>query len=88
MILKHCFFSVALAVAIPNLELFISLFGSLCLSFLGLVAPALIDMSVHWNDFGRFNWRLWQNGFLTIFGLAGLVTGTYTSLLEIVHTYF
>uniref|UniRef100_A0A336LI99 CSON003694 protein n=1 Tax=Culicoides sonorensis TaxID=179676 RepID=A0A336LI99_CULSO len=77
-----------LAVAIPNLELFISLFGSLCLSFLGLVAPALIDTAVFWNSLGKYNWRLWRNLFLIIFGILGLVTGTYTSLLEIIHTYF
>ncbi|XP_063701499.1 proton-coupled amino acid transporter-like protein CG1139 [Culicoides brevitarsis] len=77
-----------LAVAIPNLELFISLFGSLCLSFLGLVAPAMIDMAVFWGDFGTCNWKLWRNIFLIVFGLCGLITGTYTSLLEIIHTYF
>lgn len=36
---------VLLAVAIPNLELFISLFGALCLSALGLAFPAVSSNS-------------------------------------------
>lgn len=50
-----CFcFTVLLAVAIPNLELFISLFGALCLSALGLGFPALIQISTHWyNTHGK-----------------------------------
>jgi len=41
---------VLLAVAIPNLELFISLFGALCLSALGLAFPALIQICTHWYN--------------------------------------
>lgn len=36
--------------AIPNLELFISLFGALCLSALGLAFPALIQICTHWYN--------------------------------------
>lgn len=43
------FHSVLLAIAIPNLELFTSLFGALCLSVLGLVFPAVsVSPIYHW----------------------------------------
>ncbi|KAJ9585748.1 hypothetical protein L9F63_002443, partial [Diploptera punctata] len=38
-------FTFLLAVAIPNLELFISLFGALCLAALGIAFPAIIETS-------------------------------------------
>ncbi|XP_030371837.1 proton-coupled amino acid transporter-like protein CG1139 [Scaptodrosophila lebanonensis] len=78
-----------LAVAIPNLELFISLFGALCLSALGLAFPALIQISTHWyHSKGlRKAWLLLSNFVLIIVGILGLVIGTYTSLKEIVITF-
>lgn len=50
--------AVLLAVAIPNLELFISLFGALCLSALGLAFPALIQICTHWYQTSGVN-RAW-----------------------------
>uniref|UniRef100_T1PCX6 Transmembrane amino acid transporter protein n=1 Tax=Musca domestica TaxID=7370 RepID=T1PCX6_MUSDO len=78
-----------LAVAIPNLELFISLFGALCLSALGLGFPALIQISTHWyNTHGKAKiWLIFSNSILIIVGVLGLVIGTYTSLAEIVATF-
>ncbi|KAK2577396.1 hypothetical protein KPH14_003509 [Odynerus spinipes] len=75
-----------LAIAVPSLEYFISLFGALCLSALGLGFPAIIQLCTCWKDAGR-----WQRAFLLIknltlvtIGLIGLVVGTYTSLREII----
>nr|CAH7747136.1 unnamed protein product [Callosobruchus chinensis] len=34
---------------------------------------------------GKYNWRLWKNGFLICFGLLGFVTGTYVSINEIIY---
>ncbi|TMW46321.1 hypothetical protein DOY81_008601, partial [Sarcophaga bullata] len=78
-----------LAVAIPNLELFISLFGALCLSALGLAFPALIQICTHWYTTHGFAkvWLLFSNFFLIIVGILGLVIGTYTSLAEIIATF-
>ncbi|XP_055841086.1 proton-coupled amino acid transporter-like protein CG1139 [Episyrphus balteatus] len=79
-----------LAVAIPNLELFISLFGALCLSALGLAFPALIQVCTHWYD-KKGSAKVWlvvSNSFLVIVGVLGLVIGTYTSLAEIIKTFF
>jgi proton-coupled amino acid transporter len=84
-------FSVLLAVAIPNLELFISLFGALCLSALGIAFPAIIETSTFWYGIktsSGFYRMLVRNVFLVVFSLFGLVVGTYTSLSDIIHTFF
>lgn len=72
--------SVLLAVAIPNLELFISLFGALCLSALGLAFPAWIQFSTHYYESkgSAKIWLIFKNAFIATVGLVGLVVGTYT----------
>lgn len=92
MLIKQKFFSlfaVLLAVAIPNLELFISLFGALCLSALGLAFPAMIETCVHWNNTSGSEKALMitKNLVITIVAVVGLVSGTYTSISEIIHTF-
>jgi solute carrier family 36 (proton-coupled amino acid transporter) len=79
-------FAVLLAAAVPNLELFISLFGAFCLSILGIVLPALIQLATFEED--RRGLRLAKNLFLIVFGLVGLVTGTYISIKDIIHEFF
>ncbi|XP_018325187.1 proton-coupled amino acid transporter-like protein pathetic isoform X2 [Agrilus planipennis] len=77
--------TVVIAVAIPNLGGFISLVGAVCLSTLGLIFPAIVDLVTFYEEpgLGRFNWRLWRNGFLIVFGLIGFLTGSYVSIQEI-----
>lgn len=81
--------TVALAAAVPNLGPFISLIGAVCLSTLGLMFPAIIEIVVYWEEpgLGRFNWRLWKNLLLIMFGIVGFLTGTYVSLLEIADSF-
>lgn len=83
-------FLVLLAVAIPNLELFISLFGALCLSALGLAFPAMIYWITFWSTMGTADkcWNVIKCTFIMFVGIAGLVIGTYTSLNEIVEKVF
>lgn len=78
------------AVAIPNLELFISLCGALCLSALGLAFPALIELFTYWKTISGFQktWMIIKATLIVIIGAAGLVIGTYTSVAEIVKTFF
>lgn len=83
-------FAVMLAVAIPNLELFISLFGALCLSALGLAFPALIEyctFSKQTRGFAKVI-MVTKCVLIALIGAAGLVIGTYTSLEEIIKTLF
>ncbi|CAG9761643.1 unnamed protein product [Ceutorhynchus assimilis] len=83
------FLTVVLAILIPNLGGFISLVGAVCLSMLGLIFPATIDLVTFYEEpgLGRYNWRLYKNLFLIFFGLIGFVTGTYVSIIEIIESY-
>lgn len=82
------FFSVILAVSIPQLGLFISLFGALCLSALGIIFPALMEICVSFpKNFGPGHVKLVKDIVLLIIGVIGLLAGTYATLLEIVHTF-
>lgn len=78
-----------LAVAIPQLDLFISLFGALCLSGLGLAFPAIIQTCTFWNVSSPTEKTLMlaKNMSLVLFGLLGLIVGTYTSLRDIIKTF-
>lgn len=78
--------TVVLAIIIPNLGGFISLVGAVCLSMLGLIFPAIIELVTFYEEpgLGRFRWRLWKSMFLVCFGLIGFLTGTYVSIQEII----
>lgn len=79
---------VLLAVAIPRLGLFISLFGAFCLSALGIAFPAIMDICVKWPDnFGTMKWKLWKNILLVLCGIFGLLSGTYSSISEIIISF-
>jgi len=78
-----------LAAAVPALDLFISLFGALCLSALGIAIPAAIDTCTYWYSRNglTFYLMLIKNLALIIFGTLGLVVGTYTSIRDIVREF-
>lgn len=77
-----------LAVAIPRLGLFISLFGALCLSALGIAFPAIMEICVLWPDkLGPGKLVLWKDIILILFGVIGLVAGTYTSVRDIIYSF-
>ncbi|KAL1117150.1 hypothetical protein AAG570_004477 [Ranatra chinensis] len=77
-----------LALAIPRLGLFISLFGALCLSTLGITFPAIIDICVWWPDgLGKYNYILVKDIMLIIFGSLGFLIGTATSIIEIITSF-
>ncbi|XP_059469211.1 proton-coupled amino acid transporter-like protein pathetic [Neocloeon triangulifer] len=79
-------FTVAIAVAMPNLGPFISLVGAVCLSTLGLVFPAIIEIVTFWDEqsTGKFRWLLTKNLAIVTFGILGFATGTWTSIEEII----
>lgn len=79
--------TLGIAIAIPNLGPFISLIGAVCLSFLGLIFPAVIETVTFWdrpNGLGKFKWILWKNMFLVSFGILGFFTGAYVSIKDII----
>ncbi|KAF5294463.1 hypothetical protein FQR65_LT01589 [Abscondita terminalis] len=78
--------TVILALFIPLLGLFISLFGSFCLSALGIAFPAIMDICVKYPDgFGYKYWILVKDLLLIVIGIFGLLSGSYSSLSEIVR---
>lgn len=81
--------TVVIAAAIPNLGPFISLIGAVCLSTLGLIFPSVIEIVTFWEKpgMGQYNWRLWKNVALIMFGIIGFLTGTYVSVLEILEEH-
>lgn len=81
--------TVAVAIAVPSLGPVISLVGALCLSFLGLILPSCIDLVTNWEDpgLGRGYWRLWKNVIIIAFGILGLVTGVYSSMIDIIKMF-
>ncbi|XP_063239964.1 proton-coupled amino acid transporter-like protein pathetic isoform X2 [Bacillus rossius redtenbacheri] len=81
--------TVGIAAAIPNLGPFISLVGAVCLSTLGIMFPAIIETVTYWETpgTGRFNWILWKNLLIVLFGFLGFATGTYSSVAEIIAEF-
>lgn len=77
--------TVVVAIAIPDIGPFMTLIGAVCLSALGLMFPAIIEVITYWNDggMGAFYWRLWKNTVLVAFGFIALLTGTYTGINEL-----
>ncbi|KAJ0183598.1 hypothetical protein K1T71_000021 [Dendrolimus kikuchii] len=83
-----CLITFVLAVAVPRLGLFISLFGALCLSALGIIFPAIMEMVLSAiSKAGRSRLLLLKDIVLLFVGVVGLVAGTYTALLAIVTSF-
>ncbi|XP_039287154.1 proton-coupled amino acid transporter-like protein CG1139 isoform X1 [Nilaparvata lugens] len=78
------------AVAIPNLELFISLIGALCLSTMGLSLPAVINMLTFWDQYRGVGFILFisKNMCIILISVLGFAVGTSTSLHEIIEKFF
>ncbi|CAL8262231.1 unnamed protein product [Lota lota] len=76
-------FTCCLAVLIPELDLVISLVGSVSSSFLALIFPPLLDMLTFQAE-GLSPLAIIRNVVISGVGLIGFVTGTYSAVLEIV----
>lgn len=65
-----------------------SLIGAVCVSTLGFMFPAIIEMLTYYErpGFGTLKWILVKDILLILFGIAGFVIGTYVSILEIKDT--
>ncbi|XP_072933874.1 proton-coupled amino acid transporter-like protein pathetic [Epargyreus clarus] len=71
----------AVAVAFPNIGNIMGLLGAFCLSNIGFIFPAFIELLVVWEDpgLGRYQWRLWKNVFVLFIGVLLFVAGTYSN---------
>lgn len=72
-----------LAVLIPELDLVISLVGSVSSSFLALIFPPILQILVFYTE-GLSPLVVTKNAFISLVGLVGFLAGTYIALLEIV----
>ena len=82
-----------LAMAIPDLDGFISLIGAVASSALALIFPPLIEMLVFWRGRGTVTrflccehlWPLWviKNVAIVLLGILGMLFGTGTSVYAI-----
>ncbi|XP_039763925.1 proton-coupled amino acid transporter-like protein CG1139 isoform X1 [Pararge aegeria] len=84
-----CLLTFVLAAAVPRLGLFISLFGALCLSALGICFPALMELCVNFprRASAARSVLFGKDILLFIIGIVGLVAGTYTALVSIVRSF-
>ncbi|XP_054269461.1 proton-coupled amino acid transporter-like protein pathetic [Macrosteles quadrilineatus] len=82
--------TVVIAIALPDLEPFISLVGAICFSILGLLCPAVIEIATFWEEpeyWGFLRWRLLKNYLLCLLSVFALVSGTYASVRQIIDSY-
>lgn len=79
-----------LAAAIPNLELFISLIGALCLATMGIALPAIIQMLTFWDSIHGLEKTIFvlKNLTMILIAVMGFLIGVTTSVSEIMHKIF
>ncbi|XP_053686201.1 proton-coupled amino acid transporter-like protein pathetic [Sabethes cyaneus] len=75
-------------IGVPELEPFVGLVGSFCSGNLVVLVPVALDVVFRWPDnFGKYQWRLVKNCLLGLFGLVVLVSGTISSIQNIIAIY-
>lgn len=80
--------AVLLAVAVPTIGPFVGLLGAFCFSILGLLVPVFIEMITYWDQgFGKFNWIIWKNVIVCIFGVLALIFGSKDAIADIIKLY-
>ncbi|XP_034453112.1 proton-coupled amino acid transporter 2 [Hippoglossus hippoglossus] len=73
----------ALAVLIPELDLVISLVGSVSSSFLALIFPPLLQIVTFYPE-GLSPLTTAKNTVISMVGLIGFLTGTYAAIEQII----
>ncbi|KAL0902830.1 hypothetical protein ABMA27_000612 [Loxostege sticticalis] len=77
-----------LAMAMPRLGPFIALFGAFCLSLLAVVFPGIMDACLWYPDrYGVGGYKLVRDVAIIVIGTCCLVSGCYTSAVEIAEGY-
>ncbi|KAJ8725132.1 hypothetical protein PYW07_016090 [Mythimna separata] len=75
---------VGIGMALPLLEQILNIVGALFYSILGLIIPSVIETVFRWDDLGKWNWILWKNIFIGLFGLLCLVSGCTVTIMDII----
>uniref|UniRef100_A0A146M9Q3 Proton-coupled amino acid transporter 1 n=2 Tax=Lygus hesperus TaxID=30085 RepID=A0A146M9Q3_LYGHE len=79
--------TVILAIAVPNLSPVISLIGAIGFSMCGFFYPAICETVQRWDEVGLTSFMMWKNIALIIVTIVAMVSGTLTSLSEIIEKY-
>lgn len=79
------FFAAIIAMIMPLLGLMISLIGTVTISFLGIIFPALMDTYVHYPKPKKL--KIIKDIVITAFGLCGFFSGLYVSLMDLIETF-
>lgn len=75
-----------LALFVPYLELLITLIGAFASSGLALIFPPLIEIVTYSAEGEKLSWIVFMKDiFIILIGVLGFVTGTYTSISDIIH---
>lgn len=77
----------AVSMAVPKLEPFIGLVGSVFFSLLGLFVPTVVQSVFLWPETGRFHWILIKNVVLATASVLGLIAGSWVSVEDIIEVY-
>lgn len=73
----------ALAILIPELDLVISLVGSISSSFLALIFPPILQILTFHRE-GMSPLTTVKNAVISLIGLVGFLTGTYVAIEQII----
>nr|XP_033783578.1 proton-coupled amino acid transporter 1-like [Geotrypetes seraphini] len=76
------FFTCALAIFVPHLDIVISLVGSASSNVLALIIPACLELTTYYLD-GISRFKICKNILIIIIGIVGFVVGTLVSLWEL-----
>ncbi|XP_047989551.1 proton-coupled amino acid transporter-like protein pathetic [Leguminivora glycinivorella] len=75
----------AVAIALPMMEQIINFVGALFYSSLGLIIPAIVDTVYRWPDLGKYQYILWKNCLIMLFGFICLVSGCAVTIGDIIQ---
>uniref|UniRef100_A0A0A9YD85 Proton-coupled amino acid transporter 4 n=1 Tax=Lygus hesperus TaxID=30085 RepID=A0A0A9YD85_LYGHE len=75
--------SCIVAVIFPQLDLLVSLIGAVCLSFLGIMMPGVMEYNVAWSKSGmQWNPTMVKDIIIAVFGFCAFFIGTYGCLFS------
>ncbi|XP_050079624.1 proton-coupled amino acid transporter-like protein CG1139 [Anopheles maculipalpis] len=79
---------VGIACGVPDIGTFVGFIGAVFNPILALWLPIIVDTIYRWPDhLGWMKWRLVKNGLMALFGLYLLITGTISSVEDIIDLY-
>lgn len=80
--------AVIVAAAVPTIGPFVGLIGACFFSTLGVIFPVIIEILTYWDQgFGKWNWMIWKNLIIIVFGLIAMVFGAINGISSIAELY-